>query len=158
MAPLKNRSVVNSSEKWEWAAHGHPTRRIEASTGFVLDDGKQGGADLFGRYHLESKPCVERHVPRYIPEGRKRDRSVSSGRGPHADEQDESRPEAAAPVFGMNIDLLEVGDSRLEHLDVRKPHGNIIRESDPEMAVTVGGFQDFVTGSLGENGLRRLAL
>ena len=50
----------------------------------------------------------------------------------------------------MNINLLEMSDSWLEDLDVRKPHGNIIREGDPEMAVTLGGFQDFVAGRLVE--------
>ena len=40
---------------------------------------------------------------------------------------------------------------------MRKPHGNIIREGDPEMAVTLRGLQDVVAGRLVENGLRRVA-
>jgi len=60
-------------------------------------------------------------------------------------------------MVGMNIDLLEMDDGGLEDLDVRKSHGKIICKSDPEMAVTLGGFQDFLTRSLGENGLRRVA-
>jgi hypothetical protein len=60
-------------------------------------------------------------------------------------------------MLGMNIDLLEMSDGWLEDLDVRKPDGNIIREGDPEMAVTLGGFQDFVAGRLVENGLRCVA-
>ncbi len=39
----------------------------------------------------------------------------------------------------------------LDDLDVRKPHGKIIREGNPEMAVALGGFQDFVAGRLVEN-------
>ncbi len=50
-----------------------------------------------------------------------------------------------------------MGDGGLEHLDVRKPHGNIIREGNPEMAVSLSGFQDFLTRGLGENGFRRVA-
>ena len=57
-------------------------------------------------------------------------------------------------MLGMNIDLLEVSNGWLDDLDVRKPHGNIIREGNPEMAVTLGGFQDFVAGRLVENRLR----
>ena len=44
-----------------------------------------------------------------------------------------------------------MSDGWLDDLDVRKPHGNIIREGDPEMAVTLGSFQDFVAGRLVEN-------
>jgi hypothetical protein len=51
----------------------------------------------------------------------------------------------------MHIDLLEMSDSWLEDLDVRKPYGNIIREGDPEMPLTLGGVQDFVAGRLVEN-------
>ena len=70
---------------------------------------------------------------------------------PGADGVDEFRPDAAAPVLGMYIDLLEMSDGWLDDLDVRKPHGNIIREGDPEMAAALGGFQDFVAGRLVEN-------
>ena len=45
----------------------------------------------------------------------------------------------------------------LDDLDARKPTGNIIGEGNPEMAVTLGGFQDFVAGRLVENGLRCVA-
>jgi hypothetical protein len=51
----------------------------------------------------------------------------------------------------MNIDLLEMSDGWLDDLDVRKPHGNIIREGNPEMAVNLGRFQDLVAGRLVEN-------
>jgi hypothetical protein len=51
----------------------------------------------------------------------------------------------------MNIDLLEMSRGWLDDLDMRKPHGNIIREGNPEMAVTSGGFQDVVACRLVEN-------
>ena len=54
-------------------------------------------------------------------------------------------------MLGMNIDLLEMSNGWLDDLDVRKPHGNIIREGHPEMAVTLGGFQNVVAGRLVEN-------
>ena len=57
----------------------------------------------------------------------------------------------------MNIDLPEMSHGRLDDLDVRKPHRNIIREGDPELAVTLGGLQGFVVGRLVENGLRCVA-
>jgi hypothetical protein len=82
---------------------------------------------------------------------------VARSDGPGADGSDEFRPETAAPMLGMNIDLLEMSDGWFDDLDVRKPHGNIIREGDPEMAVTLGSVQDFVAGRLVENGLRCVA-
>ena len=57
----------------------------------------------------------------------------------------------------MNIDLLEMSDGWLDDLHERKPHGNIISEGDPQMAVTLRGVQGFVAGRLVENGLRCVA-
>ena len=44
-----------------------------------------------------------------------------------------------------------MSDGWLDDLDVRKPNRNIIREGDPQMAVTLGGFQGFAAGRLVEN-------
>ena len=34
----------------------------------------------------------------------------------------------------MNIDLLEVCDARLEHVDVRESHGDIVCQCYPQLA------------------------
>jgi hypothetical protein len=82
---------------------------------------------------------------------------VSGGRRPRADRHDESLSNPAPPVFWVNIDFLEMGDGRLEDLDVGEPYGDIIRECDPEMAMTLGVFKDLQAGRLDENRLRRVA-
>jgi len=53
---------------------------------------------------------------------------------------------------GVNIDLIEMGGRGLEYLDVRKPYGNIVRESDPQLAITLGPFQNFLARCLSQNG------
>ena len=148
---------IRPSVSGTWVSHGHSSRRIEASTGFVLDDQTQGRTERRRRDHLESKSRIEWHVPRDVSERCERDCVVALSDRPGADGSDEFRPETAAPVLGMNIDLLEMSDGWLDDLDVRKPDGNIIREGDPEIAVTLGGFQDFVAGRLVENRLRCVA-
>jgi len=52
----------------------------------------------------------------------------------------------------MNIDLIEVGGGCLEYLDVRKPYGNVVRENDPQLAITLGPFQNFLARCLSQNG------
>ena len=99
--------VVGHPVNGTWASHGHPSRRIEASTGLVLDDRTQGRTERLRRDHLESKSRIERHVPRDVSE-RERDRVVARSDRPSADGSDEFRPEAAAPMLGMNIDFLEM--------------------------------------------------
>ncbi len=59
-------------------------------------------------------------------------------------------------MLRVNINLFEVSDGGLEDPNVRKPYGNIIFKSDPQMAVTLRRFEDFMFGHLGENGLRRV--
>jgi len=44
-----------------------------------------------------------------------------------------------------------MGDGGLQPLDVRKPDGNIIRNRDPEAAVTLGGVQHVEAGRLVQN-------
>ena len=60
---------------------------------------------------------------------------------PGADGPDEFCPEAAPPVLGMNIDFLEMSDGWLDDFDVRKAHRNIVRERNPEVAVTLRVFR-----------------
>ena len=44
------------------------------------------------------------------------------------------RPEAAAPVLRMHVNLREVGHTGLQDLHVREPDRHVIREGDPQMA------------------------
>lgn len=140
-----------------WATHGDAARRIETSTGLVLDDGMQGRAELVRRDDLETQVLVKRPIPADITERGESDELVSGGCGPRADRLDESRSKAAARVLGMNIDLFEMCDGGFKDLDVRKAHGNIICESDPQTALTLSKYQDVLAARLRENGLRRVA-
>jgi hypothetical protein len=61
------------------------------------------------------------------------------------------------PVLGVDINLLEMSDRGLEDLDVRKSDGNVFREGDPQMVVSLGSLQNFPRRCLGENSLGRVA-
>src|SRR6267154_1801616 len=69
----------------ECSSHDDTPFRIEAATGLTLDDGAQFRRELVGRDHLEPQSRVERHVPRYVAEGRQRDRLIPLARRPIAD-------------------------------------------------------------------------
>jgi len=139
------------------ATHGDTARRIEAAAGLVLDDNTQSRAKLLRRDDRKPQARVKRQIPRNITERREGHGSVSSHSSPGADCLDESCPESAASVFGMNVNLFEMRDGGFNDLDVRKAHGNIIRESDPQTALTLSVCQDVLAARLRENGLRRVA-
>jgi len=57
-------------------------------------------------------------------------------------------------VVGVNVDLLEVGGVRLEHLDEREADGHIVRERYPESPVGLCRLEmvvrcDFLQGRFG---------
>lgn len=54
-------------------------------------------------------------------------------------------------MLGMHIDLIEMSDSRLEHLDLRKSNRNIVRKGHPEMTLSLRLLKIFLTGRLSEN-------
>jgi hypothetical protein len=60
-------------------------------------------------------------------------------------------------MFRMNIDLLEMCDARLEHLDVRETYGDTVCQCYPQMAAALSFFQVLLGGRLGQNGSRCVA-
>jgi hypothetical protein len=57
----------------------------------------------------------------------------------------------------MNIDLHEVCDARLEHLDVRESYGDIVCQRYPQLAALLCVLQIRLAGRLGENRRRCVA-
>jgi hypothetical protein len=54
-------------------------------------------------------------------------------------------------VIGVNIELVQMRDARLEDFDVSETHGNVLRQGDPQMAATLRVFQLFPTRSFREH-------
>ena len=57
----------------------------------------------------------------------------------------------------MNIDLLEMCDARLEHLDVRESYGDTVCQCYPQLAALLCVFQVRLSGRLGQDGRRCVA-
>src|SRR5205809_50317 len=90
------------------ALHHYTTRRVEAATDFVLDDGAKRGREMLGRNDAESQSGVKRHVPRHVTEGCQRNRGVAVAAGPLTHARDQFRSQAPAAVFRIDVDLLEM--------------------------------------------------
>ena len=136
----------------ELSSHDDTPFRIETATGLVLDDGAQFRREPVGWNHLEPQSRVEWHVPRYIAEGRQRDRLIPFAHRPIADRLHEFAAESAASVIRVNIDLIEMRGRWLEYLDVREPYWKVVRERDPQLAIALDSFQNFLARCLGQNG------
>jgi hypothetical protein len=54
---------------------------------------------------------------------------------------------------GVHVDLLEMDRVRFDDLDVGEPDRDVVRENDPEMAVTPGLLEDHLGGRLLQDGL-----
>ena len=97
------------------------------------------------------------HVPRHISERRQRDQSVAGRRRPRDNRRNQSRPKAAPGMVRVNVNLLEVCSTRLEHLDIGKTDRRIIREGDPQMALVLCRRQFVQARRLAQNRLRRVS-
>src|SRR5215470_12939936 len=102
--------------------HDDPTSRVEPAARLVFDDRAQGRGQLRARNDLEAERRIERHVPWNVAEGARRSQSPSS-------------------VRGIDVDLVEVCDTLLEHFDMRKAHSQAVCQSDPETAFVLSPLQ-----------------
>jgi hypothetical protein len=66
--------------------------------------------------------------------------------------QDQFRSEAAAAMLGLDIDLFEMCHVAVDHLDVRKADGSVIRHNNPQLAVTLSVLERLEARRLAQDG------